>query len=202
MSQRSIRAAAVAAFVRTLLAGAPGAGLTQTPPDEKLPGAEQGPRKDDFSAAKDGLSIHQPGAFQGYTLVAPMNSTSTYLIDMEGRIVREWKSDYTPALSAYLLENGHLLRPAVQRAGGFSGPGAGGRIQEFNWEGELVWDFLWSSESIRPHHDICRLPSGPSPRGAGRTRSITSSCPTRSSRSSRPARPPERWCGNGTRGIT
>src|SRR5690349_15893407 len=85
---------------------------------------------------KDGLTVNKSSAFVGYTLVAPMNSTSTYLVDMDGRIVNEWKSDYTPALSAYLLENGHLLRPGAERGGG--GPGAGGRIQEFNWEGELV----------------------------------------------------------------
>jgi hypothetical protein len=55
-----------------------------------------------------------------------MNSTETYLIDMEGRIVKRWKSDYTPALSAYLLENGHLLRPGAVRGAGIGGPGSGG----------------------------------------------------------------------------
>src|SRR4029078_163595 len=80
---------------------------------------------------------------------------------MQGRIVREWKSDYTPALSAYLLENGHLLRPANDRADdGFRGPGLGGRIQEFDWDGNVVWDYVFDVEGVRPHHDVCRLPSG------------------------------------------
>src|SRR5262245_21701888 len=69
--------------------------------------------------AKDGLTVNESRAYQGFSLVAPMNSTSTYLIDMEGRIVNEWKSAYTPALSAYLLENGHLLRPGSERGFGF-----------------------------------------------------------------------------------
>ena len=82
------------------------------------------PRKD----AKDGLTVNKPAAFHSYSLVAPMNSTSTYLIDMEGRIVNEWKSEFTPALSAYLLENGHLLRPAAERGIMQGGPGRpGGR---------------------------------------------------------------------------
>jgi hypothetical protein len=76
-----------------------------------------------------GLTINQPGAYPGYALLAPMNSTETYLIDMEGRVVKTWKSDYTPALSAYLLENGNLLRPAAARNGSIDGPGEVGLIQ-------------------------------------------------------------------------
>ncbi len=109
---------------------------------------------------RDGVTVNTPTAFKGYTLLAPMNSTSTYLIDLEGRIVNEWTSEFTPALSAYLLENGHLLRPGVERRSGFGAPGAGGRIQEFNWEGELVWDYSIGDSKLRPHHDICRLPNG------------------------------------------
>ena len=113
---------------------------------------------DPLASPGNGVSAHLPSAYEGYSLVAPMNSTSTYLIDMDGRVVNEWKSGYTPALSAYLLENGHLLRPAANR-GGF-GPGAGGRIQEFDWDGELVWDFALEEEGLSPHHDICPLPNG------------------------------------------
>ena len=81
-----------------------------------------------LAAAENGVSLAESGAFEGYSLLAPMNSTNTYLIDMQGRIVHEWQSDYTPALSAYLLENGHLLRPAANQRGGGRGfgPGAGG----------------------------------------------------------------------------
>jgi hypothetical protein len=110
------------------------------------------------------LGLHQndPAAFQGYTLLSPMNSTKTYLIDMQGRVVKEWKSDYSPAMCAVLLENGNLLRPATAGRGqGFGAiPGAGGRIQEFTWEGELVWDFKFAHDKHLPHHDTCRLPNG------------------------------------------
>lgn len=110
-----------------------------------------------------GLSINKPNASQGYGLIFPMNSTSTYLVDMEGRVVNEWKSEYTPALSAYLLPNGNLLRPGAERGPMSGGPGSGGRLQVFNWDGDLVWDFSITSlsrENLRPHHDICPLPNG------------------------------------------
>lgn len=110
--------------------------------------------------AKEGVSVNKEGALKGYTLIAPMNSTNTFLVDLEGRVVNEWKSDYTPALSCYLLPNGHLLRPGNARTEGFGGPGAGGRIQEFDWEGNLVWDYQFNHGKLRPHHDICPLPNG------------------------------------------
>ena len=104
----------------------------------------------------------EPKPFQGYTLVAPLLSTKTYLIDMEGRPVRTWSSDYTAGQVAYLLDNGHLLRAAQitpdERL--FSFPQAGGRVQEFTWNGELVWDFKFHTEKQIPHHDIARLPNG------------------------------------------
>lgn len=118
--------------------------------------ADANPRPD----RPEGVTVHTPQASAGYTLVAPMNSKSTYLIDLDGRIVHEWKSEYTPALSAYLLANGNLLRPGAERGHGHGGPGAGGRIQEFTWDGALVWDYSFGDGKLRPHHDICRLPNG------------------------------------------
>ena len=46
--------------------------------------------------AKVGLLLNDSRAFQGYTLIAPMFSKTTYLIDMQGKVVRTWESDYTP----------------------------------------------------------------------------------------------------------
>src|SRR5205085_743142 len=64
--------------------------------------------------------------FPGYTLVAPVLSTKTHLIDMQGRVVHTWESRYTAGQAAYLLEDGHLLRagqlPRDERL--FGGPQA------------------------------------------------------------------------------
>ena len=56
----------------------------------------------------DGLVLSTSGAFPGYTLVAPMDKTITYLINNQGESVHEWQSGYTPGNAAYLLEDGSL----------------------------------------------------------------------------------------------
>ncbi len=109
---------------------------------------------------KPGVSINDPNAFKGYTLVAPMNSTKVHLIDLDGRVVHTWETECTPALSTYLLDNGNLLRPGNPAKGGMGAPGAGGRIREFSWDGKLLWDFAFSGKDQHPHHDITRLPNG------------------------------------------
>ncbi len=59
-----------------------------------------------------GCGRSEEGAFDGYTLIAPYLSTSTYLIDMAGQIVHRWENDETPAGGAYLLE---VCSPGVDR---------------------------------------------------------------------------------------
>jgi hypothetical protein len=111
-------------------------------------------------ALKLGLTVNEPTASPGYTLVASTNSTTTYLVDMQGRVVNSWKSDCLPGLSAYLLENGNLLRTGQVPNPPFFGGGTGGRIQEFSWDGKLVWDFTYVNDTVLPNHDICKLPNG------------------------------------------
>jgi len=36
-----------------------------------------------------GLVRNLPGAYQGYTVIAPLRSTSTFLVDMKGKVVHE-----------------------------------------------------------------------------------------------------------------
>jgi Arylsulfotransferase (ASST) len=112
--------------------------------------------------AKVGLSINDPKAFQGYTLFCPLSSNQAYLIDMTGRVVHTWEGAATPASSAYLLANGNLLRPCVlvdNKGKGGGGPD-GGRIQEFTWEGDLVWDFQIANDQQLSHHGVHKLPNG------------------------------------------
>jgi hypothetical protein len=112
---------------------------------------------------KLGLIQNDPGAFRGYTLLNPMNKKTTYLMDNEGRVIKSWESQYNSMHAAYLLENGHVFRVAVleggERAFG-GGPGSSGRIQEFNWGGDLVWDFQFHNDKQYPHHDAAKMPNG------------------------------------------
>ncbi len=164
----AVKAAAASAVALSLLMLAglvPRASAGLPPADEPAPvnvkKASPGSEPGKAAPAKVGLLLNDSRAFQGYTLIAPMMSHTTYLIDMQGRVVRKWESDCNPGVSAYLLENGHLLRPgALQKQSLGFGPGAGGRVQEFTWDGELVWDYTFASEKRLPHHDITRLPNG------------------------------------------
>jgi phosphatidylethanolamine-binding protein (PEBP) family uncharacterized protein len=107
-----------------------------------------------------GLFKNDPRACPGYTLFAPKHHTVTYLMDNEGRAVHSWKSQYEPGQSVYLLENGHLLHCCFTKNRGFTGGGEGGRVEEFDWDGNLVWEFEYSSDQYLSHHDIKPLPNG------------------------------------------
>jgi hypothetical protein len=107
-----------------------------------------------------GLLINTPKAFRGYSLIAPLQSYNTYLIDIDGKVVHTWESNCIPGQSAYLLDNGHLLRAGHTSKQTFGmAPGRGGRVQEYTWDGELVWDYTLATETQFRHHDICKLPN-------------------------------------------
>jgi len=107
-----------------------------------------------------GLFLNTPKSFTGYTLFAPKHNTVIYLIDNAGRVVHQWKSEYEPGQSVYLKPNGNLLHCAFTRNRGFTGGGEGGRIEEFDWDGNLVWEFAYSTDRYLSHHDIALLPNG------------------------------------------
>ncbi len=110
---------------------------------------------------KLGVLIHDSRALPGYNLINP-GRKQTYLFDNDGRVVHSWTSEHTSGAAAYLLDNGHLFRPSevANRRRGFQGPGVSGRFQEFDWDGNLVWEFEYHSEKRLPHHDAIKLPNG------------------------------------------
>ena len=107
-----------------------------------------------------GLFLNTPKAFSGYTLFAPKHNMVTYLMDNEGRVVHQWKSSYEPGQSAYLLPNGHLVRAGMLRVQGGTGGGEGGRLEEYDWDGNLVWEFNHATRDYQLHHDFKPMPNG------------------------------------------
>lgn len=102
------------------------------------------------------------GTMEGYTLVAPGSSTTSYLIDNAGRIVHSWPSIYRPGAATYLIEEGKLLRsgkvltpPAEMNSGGW-----GGLFQIIDWDGSVLWEFQYSDDLVQQHHDVELLPNG------------------------------------------
>jgi hypothetical protein len=111
-------------------------------------------------AAGLGVLVNDSRAFPGYNLINP-SGKSTYLYNNEGRVVHSWTSEYSGTV-AYLLDNGHLFRTAevTNRNQRFRGPAVGGRLQEFDWDGNLIWDFEYHNDKRLPHHDAIKLPNG------------------------------------------
>ena len=112
-----------------------------------------------------GLLMCTEDASLDYVLMSPIPSTTTFLLDQEGREVHTWTSPggYRPALSAYLLPDGSLLRTGnlgEEAGGNFSGGGIGGIIERIAWNGSLMWSWTYSSEDWILHHDIEPMPNG------------------------------------------
>jgi hypothetical protein len=117
--------------------------------------------QDQSDPSEKTVRVHNEAAFPGYTLIAPLNSLRTLLVDMDGRVVHEWKSEYPPGQAVYLLNDGRLLRAARDPADSqLRGGGEGGRVEEFDWEGKLLWSFPFCNDQHRQHHDIEPMPNG------------------------------------------
>lgn len=101
-----------------------------------------------------------PDVYEGYTLFS--THTDAYLIDNCGQVINSWNSSYLPGNSVYLLPNGNLLRAGrfIQSSNPVSVPGSGGIIELFDWDGNVIWSWIDSSDDSRQHHDIFPMPNG------------------------------------------
>lgn len=106
--------------------------------------------------------MHQNISSQpGTVLFAPAPSTTSYLIDKCGYLLHSWPSTYKTGHSAYILNDGSLLRAGHTSNSTFSGGGgSGGIIEKIDWNGNVVWSYLISDTSICQHHDMRILPNG------------------------------------------
>jgi hypothetical protein len=113
-----------------------------------------------------GVLSYQPEvASEGYTLLYPLKQGNVYLIDNCGEVVHEWidSSVYVPGISAYLLEDGNLLKTKKLNyfiPGTFSSGGAGAIIELVSWDNELIWSKEIIDSTFRAHHDVEILPNG------------------------------------------
>ena len=95
-------------------------------------------------------------AHPGITLFSPLFHKATYLMGMNGEIVHNWNHEEQLGAYSYLLPNGNLLA-AVQTALGPKGLHAkGGKIQEVEWDGTIVWEYQDDCQ----HHDFRRCENG------------------------------------------
>ena len=93
--------------------------------------------------ARLGLLVHEPEAFEGYTLL--QSRRGHYLIDMRGRLVRFWRLGWRGSLK--LLENGRLLGMRD------------GAALEADPDGNVTWEYRGDGSQFF-HHDSLQLPNG------------------------------------------
>jgi len=100
--------------------------------------------------------------YEGYNLYTTIQDEKSYLIDNDGNTVHTWTSNYKPALSVYLLEDGSLLRTNNDSSNSTFGnsAGAGGIIQKLDEDSNVIWEYSYTSDTYIQHHDIEELPNG------------------------------------------
>lgn len=141
---------------------------TVTPPTRSVARAPQPvvSTKQPAAAAATPRAVRAPvGPSTGYTLFAPMGGKETYLLNMQGEVVKTWRGTDRSSGSVYLLNNGNLLRTVSPAPGEvrtpFVGKGVqGGIIQEISPRGQIVWEYSYVDNKVRQHHDIEPLPNG------------------------------------------
>ena len=145
--------------------GAENVGTGDESPQSDLDSGESGPGfacPEITPGSTVGVLNCSDGLEPGYTLFAPIRSTTTYLVDVGGRVVHSWESDHRPGLSVYLLEDGRLLRTINTSAENNSlrGGGAAGGIEILDWDSSVLWRYSYNTDDYRSHHDVEYLPNG------------------------------------------
>ncbi len=107
----------------------------------------------------NGLFAQQWG---DYTLYALQNQYSANLLDTNGNLVKTWTFPTTAktGYSTYMLPGGTLLRTVARAGNSFQGGPICGEVQKVDWNGNVVWDYIYSTSSYCSHHDVCAMPNG------------------------------------------
>ncbi len=96
-----------------------------------------------------------------YTYYSVKNSNAAYLIDTNSTVYHTWSGlSPTTAYSSYVLPGGDLIRTVNHSGNSFSGGGMSGEFQKVDYNGNLLWDFAYSTSAYCSHHDICAMPNG------------------------------------------
>ena len=99
-------------------------------------------------------SIYAQSEFDGFALYNAQNNNTTYLIDKEGDIAHTWNCDLNCNYTVLLKDNGNIVRGAINPGNQLGGAAEGGRVQEIDPDGNIVWEFTYSDNTHLSHHDI------------------------------------------------
>ncbi|MFG6359315.1 MAG: aryl-sulfate sulfotransferase, partial [Mailhella sp.] len=107
------------------------------------------------------LQYEKDKSYGGYVLYTNhLGGTKTYLIDLEGNVVHEWNHNGRQAFMAELLPNGNLLRAEQGADTPVTFGGWHGSLREYDWDGNVVWEYTVRDKNRVAHHGFDRLPNG------------------------------------------
>jgi len=97
-------------------------------------------------------------AFDGYAMYTEDNFA--YLIDKDGDVAYRWNCPTRAGYAMFMKDNGNIVRAAVNNGNAINGAAVAGLVQELDANGDVVWEFEYSSNEYVSHHDITAMPNG------------------------------------------
>jgi|GEM_PF-624276 len=98
--------------------------------------------------------------FPGYTLYNPLDQYNTYLVNMNGTIVKTWNNTAQGGYVVHLLQDGSIMRPCRASPIYLFGPAVAGKVQKISWGGTVLWTYTYNTTQYVTHHDIEVMPNG------------------------------------------
>lgn len=98
--------------------------------------------------------------YPGLNIVTPTPSPNTYLVDMDGVIVRTYHAADRGAYISYMFPDESIIRTCRVPGSYFNIAGAAGRIQRIDADDNVIWDYTYATYDYQQHHDIQPMPNG------------------------------------------
>jgi len=97
-----------------------------------------------------------------YTLYSETGSNKAYLIDTNNTVYKTWTmaGNKQTAFSSYLIPGDTLVRTVQYTGNVIPLSTISGEVQKVDWNNNVIWDFIYSTDSAVLHHDIQPLPNG------------------------------------------
>jgi Arylsulfotransferase (ASST)/Secretion system C-terminal sorting domain len=97
-----------------------------------------------------------------YTLYSLTGTNKAYLIDTNYNVYKTWTmaGNKKTAFSSYLIPGDTLVRTVQYTGNVIPLSTISGEVQKVDWNKNVVWDFIYSTDSTVLHHDIHPLPNG------------------------------------------
>ena len=111
------------------------------------------------------ISWDKEQSLEGYNMIYPHNQSTVFLLNNCGETIHSWtdEDNFRPGNTAYLLENGNLVKTKRGNSP-INDPiwaGGGGEFVEIrDWENNLISSYFLNDSTARLHHDVAVIDNG------------------------------------------